>query len=134
MTSRLLLDTHIVIRWLSDPATLSREQSRVLREAMRRQQTVALSAISLLEIALLMDGRDRRVVAQIQQVLDEIELSPTFQILPLTLDIAREVAPLIGLLRDPSDCVIVATGRVHGLRLLSSDQRILDSNLASTIG
>ncbi len=134
MTSRLLLDTHIVIRWLSDPGTLSREQSRVLREAMRRQQTVALSAISLLEIALLMDGRDRRVVAQIQQVLDEIELSPTFQILPLTLDIAREVAPLIGLLRDPSDCVIVATGRVHGLRLLSSDQRILDSNLASTIG
>jgi PIN domain nuclease of toxin-antitoxin system len=36
-------------------------------------------------------------------------------------------------LRDPADRVIVATARVHGLRLLTSDQRILESHLVSTV-
>jgi PIN domain nuclease of toxin-antitoxin system len=53
--------------------------------------------------------------------------------LPLTVDIAREVMALQSVLRDPVDSVIVATARVHGLRLLTSNQRILDSRLVSTI-
>ena len=101
---------------------------------MRRQQTVALSAISLLEMALLVRPGNRRGAAHIQQVLDEIELNPVIQVLPLTPEIAREVTPLIEILRDPSDSVIVATARVHGLRLLTSDHRIVESNLTQVVG
>jgi len=50
---RFLADTHVVIRWLADPKKLSREQSRILEEAARRQETVAICAVSLLEIAAL---------------------------------------------------------------------------------
>ena len=32
-------------------------------------------------------------------------------------------------LRDPGDRVIVATARVHHLRLLTADERIIESNL-----
>lgn len=53
MNARLLLDSHVVVRWLTAPKKLSREQVRVLREAVRRREPVAVSAITLLEIAVL---------------------------------------------------------------------------------
>jgi PIN domain nuclease of toxin-antitoxin system len=34
-------------------------------------------------------------------------------------------------LLDPADRTIVATARVHGLRLVSSDRRIIDSGLVT---
>jgi PIN domain nuclease of toxin-antitoxin system len=62
-----------------------------------------------------------------------LESSPALKILPLTIEIAREAPPLSPVLRDPADCLIVATARVHGLRLLTSDQRIVNSKLAQIV-
>lgn len=56
-----------------------------------------------------------------------------FQLLPITFEIAAEVAALGDSLRDPADRAIVATARVHHLRLLTSDQRIIESNLVPVI-
>src|ERR1700690_1015260 len=47
---------------------------------------------------------------------------------PLTYELAPEVASL-GALLDPSDRAIVATARVHRLRLQTADQRIIQSQL-----
>ena len=132
MTSRFLLDTHILIRYRSDPKRLSREQTRVIDEAIERHEAVAVSAITLLEIALLDREGSIRTKISMDELFSTLEENPSFVILPLTIDIAREVSYL-GALRDPSDRVIVATARVHGLRLLTSDQRILDSNVVSAI-
>ncbi len=38
-----------------------------------------------------------------------------------------------GALRDPADRAIVATARIHNLKLLTSDQRIIDSRLVPFI-
>jgi PIN domain nuclease of toxin-antitoxin system len=132
LTSRFLLDTHILIRYRSDPKRLSREQTRVIDEAVERHESLAISAITLLEIALLDGEGSIRTKIGMDQLFGTLEGSPIFAILPLTIDIAREVS-FLGALRDPSDRVIVATARVHGLRLLTSDQRILDSNIVSAI-
>jgi len=40
---------------------------------------------------------------------------------------------LTQVLRDPVDSAIVATARVHGLKLLTADQRIIQSKLISVI-
>ena len=133
MTSRFLLDTHVLIRWLVDPKRLSRNQTRILNEALRRPESLAISAITLLEIALLLtDGPLRTKLSQ-DEVFGELEASPVLQILPLTIEIAKEVFSLGNTLRDPADRVIVATARVHGLRLLTSDQRIMESKFVSAI-
>ena len=97
-----------------------------------RQAAVAVSAITLLELAQ-MAVRDRRTKLAAAETLRELEENPAFTVLPLTIPIAREVPPLMRVLRDPADCIIAATARVHGLRLLTSDQRILDANVVSTI-
>ena len=132
MTPRILLDTHILVRWFTVPARLSREQTRILNEAIRRRETVALCAISLLEIAILPPEGPLRMRRSLDELFGDLESSPVFRILPLTIEIAKEVS-FLGILRDPADRVIAATARVHGLRLLTSDQRIIASNVVSAI-
>lgn len=130
---RFLLDTHVVVRWLAAPKKLSREQTRVLKEAVRRREPVALSAITLLEIAVLFgEGRTRSEIP-VDELLDEVAANPIFRIVPLTVDVAAEVAALGGTLRDPADRAIVATARILELRLLTSDQRIIDSKLVPVV-
>ena len=38
-----------------------------------------------------------------------------------------------GVLRDPADRAIVATARIHRLRLVTSDQRIVESKLVPVV-
>jgi PIN domain nuclease of toxin-antitoxin system len=128
-----LLDTHILVRWLADPKRLSRDQTRILNEVIRRRETVGISAITLLEVAILSRDGPLRMKLSMDDVFSELEASPVFRILPLTIEIAKEVCSLGAALRDPADRVIVATARVHGLRLLTSDRRIIDSNFVSAV-
>lgn len=59
----------------------------------------------------------------------ELETRPAVQILPVTFEIASQFAAIGRALRDPA---VVATARVHGLRLLTSDDRI-NSKLVTVI-
>lgn len=133
MISTILLDTHILLRWLTDPKRLSRDQMRILTEMAQRLEALAISAISLVELAVLYADGSLKTKLSMDELFSELEANPAFRILPVTIDIAREVSYLRVLLRDPADLVIVATARVHGLRLLTSDQRIIDSKVVSAI-
>ena len=130
MLPRYLLDTHALIRWLIDPKKLSREQLRVLERVVRRGEPVALSAISLLEIAVL--ASEGKVKVAVGDFLAALETNPMFRILALTCEIASEVASL-RILRDPADRAIVATARVHRLALITSDERIVESHLVPVV-
>ena len=133
MTPRFLLDTHVIVWWLSNVRKLSREQARVLGESVRRREPVAVSGMSLLEIAVFFDrGRPRRGLS-VAEVLGEIGSNPIFQVLPLTIEVANEVLALGPSLRDPGDRAIVATARVNRLQLITSDERIIDSGLVSVV-
>jgi len=132
LSPRFLLDTHIVIRWLSDPQKLSREQRLVIGNAERRGECVDLSAFSLIEIVMLTEGR-KPISAGLNELFHELDTNPTFRIIPLATDVAREMAAMGDGLRDPADRVIVATARVHRLRLLTADQRIIESDLVPVI-
>lgn len=66
-------------------------------------------------------------------ILSELESNPAFHIEPLTIEVAAEVAALGDALRDPADRAIVCTARVRGLRLLTSDRRIVDSQLVPVV-
>ncbi len=130
MLPRFLLDTHVIVRWLIEPKKLSREQIRAVESAIRRSEPVALSPISLLEIAALASGGKLKIA--LDKFLTSLEADPAFRLLPLTYDIAKDVASLRAL-QDPADRAIVATARVHRLTLVSSDQRIIESNLVPVI-
>ena len=131
MRPRFLLDTHVVVRWLTLPKKLSSDQARVLREAERSRETVAVSAFSLIEIAMLAQSAGK-ITGRADQLLSALEANPMFEILPITVPIALDAGALM-MLRDSADRAIVATARVHGLRLLTSDERIIESGLVAVV-
>jgi PIN domain nuclease of toxin-antitoxin system len=88
--------------------------------------------MTLVEISLLAGDGRFQTSHTMDYLLGEIEQNPLLQILPITVDIARELS-VLGVLRDPSDRIICATARVHGLRLLTSDQRIIESAFVTTV-
>jgi PIN domain nuclease of toxin-antitoxin system len=120
----LLLDTHVLIRWLFEASKLSRSQLRALESAVRRGEPVALSAISLLEIAVLASRERPASKAPLDELFQDLNSNPAFRVLPLTYEVALDVA-LLSVLRDPADRAIAATARVH--------QRIIESKLVQVV-
>ena len=93
---------------------------------------MALSAVSLLEIAVLTSGQKPGLQVSLDEFFQDLNSNPTFRILPLTYEVALDVASL-SVLRDPADRAIAATARVHRLRLVTSDQRIIESKLVQVV-
>lgn len=133
MTTGYLLDTHILTWFLTAPQKLSAEQRRIMRKAAGRGEPLAYSAITLLEIAVVFGIGNRKAPAIAAQILQDVEDDPNFLILPITFQIATEVASMSPHLQDPNDRAIVATARIHQLTLLTADERIIKSKLVPTI-
>ena len=133
MTPRFLLDTHVLVLWLAEPKKLSQDQLRSLRAAVRRGELLALSAITLLEIAVLFGEGGSRLRIPVRDLFAALDPDSGFSVVPFDAEIAAEVAVLGDALRDPADRAIVATARVRRLRLVTSDQRIIASNLVPVV-
>ncbi len=93
---------------------------------------MALSAVSLLEIAVLASGEKPLFKVSLTEFFQDLSSNPVFRVLPLTYEVALEVASL-AVLRDPADRAITATARAHRLRLVTSDQRIIESKLVPVV-
>jgi len=82
MSRVILLDTHVVVRWLAAPPKLSREQLRLLRAATRNSEPLAVSAVSLLEIAVLFGEGATRLKVPADELLSALDSGSGFSILP----------------------------------------------------
>lgn len=123
-----LLDTHIYVWWRLGSGELTREQTRILDHAEASRVEVGLSSISIWEMAMLV-SKGRLELNQIPTHLwlRQVENDSGLKILPMDADVCMEGANLpTGFHRDPADQIIVATARVHGLRLLTADDRIIE--------
>ncbi len=90
MPPRLLLDTHILVRWLFESRKLSRMQLRLLEAAARRGEALALSAVTLFEIAMLVDA-DRLVLkVTLGKLFHGLHANPVVRVLPVTFEVAVE--------------------------------------------
>ena len=124
--SALLVDTHILYRWQAEPGKLTHPQTRALRNADNRGILISISAITLWELALLAAHGRIRTKGPLDLWLADI-IAPPIEVIPITPEIAAAGAQLgSGFHKDPADRIIVATARYHGLKLVTSDQRIRD--------
>jgi PIN domain nuclease of toxin-antitoxin system len=132
MRLRLPLDTHVPVHMVLESKRLSREQTRVLKAAVQRRERLAVSPVSLVEVAILHSQGKVRLRGTLSGFFEQLRSGPELQLIPLSEEIAVEVA-LLTALRDPPDKAIAATARVHGLTLVTSDQRIIDSQLVRVV-
>ena len=110
-----------------DPKRLSRTHRALLNKAERTGEPVAISAITLREMAAMIARGRLEAHVSLDELLEQIESHPLIEVLPVTAAIAAESVRLgEGFPRDPADQLIVATARCHGLSLMTADQRILE--------
>ena len=129
---RTLADTHVVLWWYFDDPKLPRSYGSQLEELERRGEQVGIADISLWEIAKLVEVGRLRLSVPVDTVLEDLERSPMFAILPLTARIAADSTRLGPRFpRDPADQLIAATARCNGLTLMTCDDRIREAKVVA---
>ena len=128
----ILVDTHVVV-WLAfDQSQLSRKARAAIDEARNSGEGLAISDISLLELATLATKGRVRLDISLESFLQEVE--SRFIVLPIS---GRACARAVGLPstypRDPADRIIAATALVDGLSLITADREIIRSKVLRTI-
>ena len=129
----ILLDTHVLAWLLLEPQNLSQAAASAIRRA-RRNQGIALAAISLWELARLFSQglvKGRGTVETSVRTLIEASGSEVRPITPEIAALAWQFPDDFP--RDPADRLIAATARAEGLTLITHDQRIRRSPLLKTL-
>jgi PIN domain nuclease of toxin-antitoxin system len=128
----ILVDTHIVL-WLAlEPERISKRVQAVIDEARGSGAGLAISAMTLVEIATLLGKRRFHLAASLESFLDELERR--FVVLPINArTCARMLSLPAGYPRDPADRVIGATALVEGMGLVTADREIRRAKVVRTI-
>lgn len=117
--ARYLLDTHVLLWWLSDPAKLSDPAREALTNGLN---AVYLSSAAVWEMAIKKALGRLDIPANLEEVLGKARI----QVLPITLPHALAVADLPVHHQDPFDRMQVAQARLEGLVLITRDPRIAE--------
>ena len=128
----ILVDTHVVV-WLAfGQDRISRKARTAIDSARKDADGLAISDITLFELATLTSKGRVRLDISLESFLQEVEFR--FVVLPIT---GRVCARAIGLPpsypKDPADRIIGATALVEGLSLLTADREIRKSKVLRTI-
>ena len=120
----IVLDTHIWVWWVHGDERLSRVQTETVEA--NESNVIGVSAISCWEIAKLVEYGRLDISCPLSEWFGQALRYSGIALLELTPEIAIASTTLPGEFhRDPADQIIVATARVHGCPLVTSDNKLL---------
>jgi PIN domain nuclease of toxin-antitoxin system len=129
----VLLDTHVLLFWIGRDARLTGAQAKAI-EAASGDTPLLVSEITLWEIATLVSLGRIRLGRPLRDWLEMAVAPPLVRRVSISPAVAAEVASLpASFQRDPADRIIVATARVAGAAVATSDARIIESSLVETV-
>lgn len=128
----ILLDTHVLVWTVADSKRLSRAALGAIERARRQDGGLAISAITLWELALLLArGRIQAygtVEASVRLLSEGTVVRPiTPEIAALSTQFPDDYP------REPADRLIGATARAEALTLVTRDENIRRSPLIRTV-
>jgi len=128
----ILVDTHVVV-WLAfGQNQISKKARTAINDARKSADGLAISDITLLELATLVSKARIRLAISLESFLEEVEAR--FVVLPISgRACARAMALPASYPKDPADRIIGATALVEGLSLLTADREIRRSRAVQTI-
>jgi PIN domain nuclease of toxin-antitoxin system len=127
----ILIDTHVLIWLTTEPTRLSRHASSAIRRA-NRGGGIAISAITLWELAWLASHGRLQVTGTVEAYLDEV--TSRVAIRPITAKIAALANQFpADYSSDPCDRLIGATALAEGIVLITKDAKIRDCKQLQTL-
>ena len=125
---RLLLDTHIWLWSLREPARLS---PRVRQELRNKDNELWLSPVSAWEAFVLNSRGKIRLHVDLENWL--VRATSNLHEAPLTHEIVLAAHQLPLAHRDPADRFLAATAQVLGVTLVTADERLLGLGEIATL-
>ena len=120
----ILRDTHVWLWWLSDPRRLTR-RARAAVDAAVADEAVLVSAISVWEVAMLVERGRLRLRMPVEDWIARSEALPFITFIPVDNAVAvRSVNLPAPLHPDPADRMIVATALLQGCPLVTKDHKL----------
>ncbi len=123
---RLLLDTHVVLWWLSDDRRLGAQARRLIANAGNH---VAVSAASVWEMAIKSCIGKLSVPDDVTGAVVDCGFAP----LAITMEHAARVGELPLVHRDPFDRMLIAQAQVERLELITRDAGLGEYQVNLTI-
>jgi PIN domain nuclease of toxin-antitoxin system len=114
---KLLLDTHVLLWWLDDPARISEAAVTAIRN---QENSVFVSAATVWEIVIKKALGKLDVPDNLDEVLRNCQFSP----LDITVTHALAVRVLPIHHHDPFDRMLIAQATVEGLTIATRDSNI----------
>ena len=119
-----MLDTHVLIWWLSNITSLSPKARRIIaKESLRKG--IVVSAISALEITTLVRRGRLRLSVPVDTWLADAQRLPELRFEPVSIEIAQ-LAGSFGeeIPGDPADRIITATATILNGPLVTADTKL----------
>jgi len=115
---RLLLDTHVLLWWLSDDPQLG----KITRQAIRDPRNqIYISAASAWEISIKKSLGKLSAPDDMDTIVDD----EGFDKLAITLFHGEQAGMLVEFHKDPFDRMLIAQAQAEGLVVVSSDEKII---------
>ena len=119
---RLVLDTHIWLRWLSSDLPLDDKIVQAIEEA----EYLAVSSISCWEVAYLVKRQRVKLPCDLSAWMRVALAGSDIEVVEISSEIAVIAANLPEIHRDPADRFIIATALKGNCKLMSLDGRFKD--------
>ena len=130
----LLLDTHVWLWYVQSAPEILASPALALIEKASIDGQLALSTISVWEVAMLHAKRRIRIKSEFDMWFAAALQRSAVQLFPLSADDAIESTRLPGgFHNDPADRMIVAAARNRNIMLVTRDEKILEYGRAGFV-
>lgn len=116
---RYLLDTHVLLWWLTDPEKIKNDAQEIIRN---RASDIFVSSASLWEMAI------KKSIGKLtlpHNLLETIA-SENFKLLPIMPDESLGVADLPFLHSDPFDRLLIIQAKLNDLVIITNDTKVAE--------
>jgi len=130
----IVLDTHVLVWWVDgDTKKLSRKARQALEQHSKRNELL-IASISVFEIATLERRGRLRFKISAAEWLARVRRLPELRVEQLSDDIAERAGQFGDTFPgDPADRMIAATALIHGVPLVTHDEKLRRIEYLKTI-